>query len=65
MNFDDDPIARRLEGERQVPSAAWRGQLRSRLTARVPPARPPRLRLLIVAYGGAGVALLGAAALSI
>jgi hypothetical protein len=62
MNLDDDPIARRLAAERQIPRVAWRGELRRRLIERLPPSRPARLRLLVAAYAAAGAALLGVAA---
>jgi hypothetical protein len=57
----DDPkelrdISERLERERPVPRASFRGDLRRALLAM--PATPPRIRLLITAYAGAGSALL-------
>ncbi len=52
-------LAERLDRERPVPSAAFRGDLRRRLLAgRVAHRRPQRLRLLIAGYAGAGSALL-------
>jgi len=62
MNFDDDPIARRLAAERQIPRVAWHAQTRRRLLESVPTARPARLRWLVAAYAAAGAALLGVAA---
>jgi hypothetical protein len=52
-------LAERLDRERPVPSAAFRGDLRRRLTAGgAAHRRPARLRLLITSYAGAGSALL-------
>ncbi len=52
-------LAERLDRERPVPSAAFRGALRRRLVAGgASHARPARLRLLITGYAGAGSALL-------
>lgn len=52
-------LASRLDRERPVPAAAFRGNLRRRLLAgRGPHRRPRRLRLLIAGYAGAGCALL-------
>ena len=52
-------LAERLERERPVPSAAFRGDLRRRLvTGRASHSRPARLRLLIASYASAGSALL-------
>lgn len=52
-------LAERLEQERPVPSAAFRGGLRRRLLAReVFRPRPARLRLLIAGYATAGSLLL-------
>ncbi len=59
------PLAERLEYERPVPSAAFRGALRRRLL--VPGAahrRPARLRLLITGYASAGSGLLIVGAVS-
>jgi hypothetical protein len=59
-------LAERLEDTRPTPSAAFRGDLRRRLLARAPMAgRPARLRLLVAAYGGSGVALLMVAAVGL
>jgi hypothetical protein len=59
-------LAVRLERERPVPAAAFRGELRRRLLfgadAR---ARPARLRLLIAGYAGTGSLLLLAGAASV
>ncbi len=58
-------LAQRLERERPVPSAAFRGDLRRRLlTGGAAHARPARLRVLIAGYAGAGTALLLVAAAS-
>jgi hypothetical protein len=59
-------LAERLERERPVPAAAFRGELRWRLLfsadART---RPARLRLLIAGYAAAGSLLLLAGAASV
>jgi len=58
-------LAERLERERPVPSAAFRGDLRRRLLAGgATHRRPARLRLLITGYASAGSALLLIAAAS-
>jgi hypothetical protein len=61
-------LAERLERERPVPAAAFRGELRWRLLfsadARTRPARL-RLRLLIAGYAAAGSLLLLAGAASV
>lgn len=52
-------LAERLEQERPVPTAAFRGDLRRRLLAgELTRSRPARLRLLIAGYASAGSALL-------
>jgi hypothetical protein len=52
-------LAERLEQERPVPTAAFRGDLRRRLLGgALAPSRPARLRLLITGYASAGCALL-------
>ena len=52
-------LAERLERDRPVPSAAFRGVLRRRLLAgQSAPTRPTRLGWLITGYAGAGSALL-------
>jgi hypothetical protein len=52
-------LAERLERERPVPSAGFRGDLRRRLLAGGPAhSRPARLRVLIAGYASAGSALL-------
>ena len=60
-------LARRLERERPVPRAGFRGALRRQLldAADRQPLRPQRLGLLIAAYAGSGMALLAIAALGI
>lgn len=59
-------LAERLEHERPVPAASFRGELRRQLLfgmdART---RPARLRLLIAGYAGAGSLLLLAGAASV
>jgi len=58
-------LAERLERERPVPSAAFRGDLRRRLLAGAPlRPRPARLRLLITGYATGGFLLLLVGALS-
>jgi hypothetical protein len=59
-------LAERLERERPVPAAAFRGELRRRLLLGVNArTRPARLRLLIAGYAGAGSLLLLAGAASV
>jgi hypothetical protein len=58
-------LAERLERERPVPSAAFRGDLRRRLLTGGQHARPKRLRLLIGAYASGGATLLLAGAGSV
>lgn len=59
-------LAERLEGDRPVPTPAFRGELRRRLLfAPAAQPRPTRLRLLIAGYGGAGGLLLLAGAASV
>ena len=67
---DHDPelegVASRLEAERPVPRAAFRGELRRHLLGMRRDASPPqRLRLLITAYAGTGTALLAVAAVGL
>jgi len=58
-------LAERLEHERPVPSAAFRGDLRRRLlTGTRSHSRPAHLRLLIAGYAGTGSLLLLAGAAS-
>jgi len=58
-------LAERLERERPVPSAGFRGELRRRLIAgQSSHSRPARLRLLIAGYAGSGSLLLLAGAAS-
>jgi hypothetical protein len=58
-----DAIAARLEAERPVPRAAFRGELRRRLVASAGlNVTPARVRLLVTAYSTAGLALLTIAA---
>jgi hypothetical protein len=67
FEHDLDPIVRRLETERPVPRAAFRGELGRELRARMDatPARPHRLRLLIATYAGSGTFLLAVAAVGL
>lgn len=60
-------LARRLEQERPVPRAGFRGELRRRLldAADQQPVRSRRLRFLIAAYAGSGMALLAIVALGV
>jgi hypothetical protein len=54
-----EDLASRLEAERPVPRAAFRGELRRNLLANYRThAAPRRLRLMISAYAGSGAALL-------
>jgi hypothetical protein len=55
--------ARLLERERPVPRPAFRGELARQLRARS--AAPRRVRLLIGAYAGAGLALLAVVAVGL
>ena len=56
----------RLEYERAVPRAAFRGELRRHLFALRRPATPPRrLGLLIAGYLGSGIALLTVTAIGL
>jgi hypothetical protein len=61
------PLVERLEAERPVPDAAFRGELRRRLLGRAvgPGPAPARLRLLVTAYAGAGSLLLVLAAVGV
>jgi hypothetical protein len=61
-------LAERLENQRPVPRAAFRGELRRHLlSAGGAPhgAAPARLRLLIASYLGSGLILLAVAALGV
>lgn len=60
-------LPHRLETERPVPGAAFRGDLRRRLLnlAGATAARPRRVRLLISAYATSGLGLLAIAAVGI
>ena len=59
-------LAERLDAERPIPSAAFRGELRRHLLAgQLSRSRPARLRLLIAGYVGAGSVLLLAGAASV
>ena len=59
---DSAEIERRLERERPVPRAAFRGELRRRLSADDRGPSPSRLRIWIGAYALSGVLLLSVAA---
>ena len=69
--YETDPelreIAARLEAERAVPRAAFRGELQRHLLpgGEPHPASGPVLRRLIAAYAGAGTALVAIAALGL
>jgi hypothetical protein len=67
LDRDLERIAARLESERPVPAAAFRGELRRRLQERSRriPAAPRRLRLAITAYAGSGLILLAIAAIGV
>jgi hypothetical protein len=68
MNPEElDPIVARLESERPVPRPAFRGELRRALlrNAEQRPAAPPRLRLMVAAFGSSGFALLAIAAVGL
>ena len=58
--WDQGPVEDRLLAERPAPRPAFRGALRRRLVSMSVAGlgRPARLRLLIAAYAGTGVALL-------
>jgi hypothetical protein len=60
-------LGRRLEQERPVPPAGFRGALRRQLleAAGRQPSRPPHLGLRIAAYAGSGIALLVIAAFGV
>jgi hypothetical protein len=60
-------LSRRLTIERPVPSAGFRGELRRRLLASAGRAEPSpgRVRLMIAAYAGSGLALLVVAAIGV
>lgn len=64
---DLDAIATRLEAERPVPRAAFRGDLRRRLIARSPRTRLSRrgALALVTSYATAGLALLTIAAIGL
>ena len=57
-----DAMARRLEDQRPVPAAGFRGALGRHLAALDPGygPRPARLRLMVVGYAVAGTVLLAA-----
>jgi hypothetical protein len=58
-------LADRLTSQRPVPAAGFRGALARYIAARDPGygPRPERLRLIVVSYLGAGLVLIGVAAL--
>jgi hypothetical protein len=62
-----DHILARLETERPVPRAAFRGELRRTLLAGAErrPTAPTRLRLIIAAFASSGTALLAIAAIGL
>jgi hypothetical protein len=58
---DADPaVVQRLEANRPIPAPAWRGALGRHLAMRDPGygPRPPRLRLISLAYLAGGLVLL-------
>jgi hypothetical protein len=57
-------LAGRLDRERPLPAAGFRGELRRRLLAQEQTPRPRRLRLLIAGYASSGLGLLLLAAAS-
>jgi hypothetical protein len=58
-------IERLLEDNRPVPAAAFRGELRRHLLRGAAASPPRRLRLLIAAYAGSGLALVAIAAIGV
>jgi hypothetical protein len=69
MTYPDglEHMAARLEAERPVPRAAFRGELRRSLLAGAsrPQLAPPRLRLMVAALTGSGAVLLAIAAVGL
>lgn len=65
LERDLHDLASRLESERPVPGAAFRGDLRRRLLSSPGSGAPARLRLMISAYAGSGAALLAIAAVGV
>jgi hypothetical protein len=67
LDRDLDAIAARLESERPVPRAAFRGDLRRRLVARPAGRRLSRrgALALVTAYASSGLALLAIAAIGV
>jgi hypothetical protein len=61
----DRELEERLRAQRPVPAPTFRGDLRRQLMARGQAPAPGRIRLLIAAYGGAGVVLLAVAAIGV
>jgi hypothetical protein len=61
----DEALARRLDGQRPVPAAGFRGALARHLGARDPGygPRPAHLRLIVTAYVLSGLVLMGLGAL--
>jgi hypothetical protein len=62
---DERELEARLRAERPLPSAAFRGDLRRALLDSPHASRPRRLRLLVTAYAGSGLALLLVAAVGL
>jgi hypothetical protein len=62
-----EALVARLETERPVPRAAFRGDLRRALLAGAErrPAAPQRLRLMIAVFAGSGSVLLAIAAIGL
>jgi hypothetical protein len=57
----DETLGRRLNDQRPVPAAGFRGALARHLRARDPGygPRPPRLRLIVAGYTVVGLAVMG------
>jgi hypothetical protein len=60
-----DRIGKRLTGERPVPTASFRAELKRRLASAPTEWRPRRLRLTVAAYFASGLLLLAIAALGL
>jgi hypothetical protein len=60
-----DRLGQRLRTERPVPRAAFRAELRERLSGMRMPWRPQRLRLAVAVYAASGFLLLASAGLGL